>query len=87
MCFDKNKVALDLCQNGFMLHYEVWVHYNESVTQAIEEEEVDYSTRVDRMDEMLKAIQPELNLDTKDPSTTEVEVFFKLLKVSEEPLH
>jgi hypothetical protein len=39
------------------------------------------------MDEMFKAIQPELNLDTEDPSTTEVEVFFKLLKVSEEPLH
>ena len=34
-CFDKNKVALDLCQNGFVPHYEVWVHHGELVTQAI----------------------------------------------------
>jgi hypothetical protein len=87
MCFDKNKVALDLCQNGFVLHYEVWLHHNKSVTQAIEEDEVDYSTGVDRMDEMLKVIQLKLNLYTEDPPTTEVEVFFKLLKASEEPLH
>ena len=40
-CFDKNKVALDLCRNGFVPHYEVWVHHDESVTQAIEEEEED----------------------------------------------
>jgi hypothetical protein len=39
---------------------------------------------VDRMDEMLEAIQEEV---TKDPPTTEVEAFSKLLKVSEEPLH
>jgi hypothetical protein len=87
MCFEKNKVVLDLCQNGFVLHYEVWLHHNKSVTQAIEEDEVDYSTGVDRMDEMLKVIQLGLNLDTEDPPTTEVEVFFKLLKASEEPLH
>jgi hypothetical protein len=39
---------------------------------------------VDRMDEMLEAIQAEV---TEDPHTTEVEVFFKLLKSSEEPLY
>jgi hypothetical protein len=33
---------------------------------------------------MLEAIQEEV---TKDPPTVEIEVFFKLLKVSEEPLH
>jgi ferredoxin-like protein FixX len=39
---------------------------------------------VDRMDEMLKAIQAEV---TKDPPTTEVDTFFKFLKGSENPLH
>jgi hypothetical protein len=39
---------------------------------------------VDRMDEMLETIQEEV---TEDPPTVEVEVFFKLLKASEEPLH
>jgi hypothetical protein len=36
------------------------------------------------MDEMLEAIQAEV---TEDPPTTEVEVFFELLKVLEESLH
>jgi hypothetical protein len=36
------------------------------------------------MDEMLEAIQAEV---IKDPSTVEVEAFFKLLKVLKEPLH
>jgi hypothetical protein len=39
---------------------------------------------VDRMDEILEAIQAEV---TENPPTTEVEAFFKLLKASEEPLH
>jgi galactose-1-phosphate uridylyltransferase len=39
---------------------------------------------VDRMDEMLEAMQAEV---TEDPPTTEVEAFFKLLKASEELLH
>jgi hypothetical protein len=36
------------------------------------------------MDEMLEAIQAEV---TEDPPTTEVEVFFKLIKASEESLY
>jgi hypothetical protein len=36
------------------------------------------------MDEMFEAIQAEV---TEDPPTSEVEVFFKLLKASEDPLH
>jgi hypothetical protein len=36
------------------------------------------------MDEMLEAIQVEV---IDDPPTIKVEVFFKLLKTSEEPLH
>jgi hypothetical protein len=39
---------------------------------------------VDRMDEMLEAIQAVV---TEDAHTMEVEVFFKLLKSSEEPLY
>jgi hypothetical protein len=39
---------------------------------------------IDRMDEMLEAIQADV---TEDPPTVEVEVFFKLLKASEELLH
>jgi hypothetical protein len=39
---------------------------------------------IDRMDEMLEAIQEEV---TKDSPTIEVETFFKLLKASKEPLH
>jgi hypothetical protein len=39
------------------------------------------------MDEMLKAIQQEFDLDTEDPPTPEVEEFFRLLKASEEMLH
>jgi hypothetical protein len=70
-----------------VLHYEVWVFHGESITQAIEEEEDDYSTGVDRMDEILEAIQPEFNLDNEDPPTLEVEAFFKYLKASEESLH
>jgi hypothetical protein len=35
------------------------------------------------MDEMPEAIQPEFNLDTKDPPTPEVEEFFRLLKALE----
>jgi hypothetical protein len=39
---------------------------------------------IDRMDKMIEAIQVEV---TENPPTTEFEVFFKLLKASEEPLH
>jgi hypothetical protein len=46
--------------------------------------EDDYSIGVDRMDEMLEAIQLEF---TEDPLTMNVELFFKLLKYSEESLH
>jgi hypothetical protein len=48
--------TIDLCQHGFVLGYEVWRFYGELGTQAIEEEEEDYSIGFDRMDEMLEAI-------------------------------
>jgi hypothetical protein len=39
---------------------------------------------VDRMDEILEAMQAKV---TEDPPIAEVETFFKLLKASEESLH
>jgi hypothetical protein len=41
----------------------------------------------DRMDEMLDAIRPELESNREDPSTVEVQKFFDMLRVLEEPLH
>jgi hypothetical protein len=41
----------------------------------------------DRMDEMLEAIQSEFDLDNENPPRLEVKEFFRLLKVSKEPLH
>jgi hypothetical protein len=81
---DKTTIAIHLCKNGFVPRYEVWKFHGESNSRVIAEDEHDYDTGVDRMDEMLEAIHAEV---TEDPPTTEVEVFFKLLKASEEPLH
>jgi hypothetical protein len=39
---------------------------------------------IDRIDEMLEAIQAEV---IEDSPTTEIDVFFKLFKASEKPLH
>jgi hypothetical protein len=62
----------------------LWKFHGETGTRVIAEDEHDYDTGVDRMDEMLEAIQEEV---AEDPPTVEVEAFFKLLKASEEPLH
>jgi hypothetical protein len=68
-----------------MSRYEVWTFYGESCTRVVVEDEHDCDARdVHRMDEMVEAIQVEF---TEDPPTAEVEVFFKLLKASKEPLH
>jgi hypothetical protein len=72
-----------------MLGYEVWMHHDESVRQrtaSVAEEEDDRSGD-DRMDEMLDAIWPELETNSEDPPTPEVEKFFDILRASEEPLH
>jgi hypothetical protein len=63
----------------------MWRFLGEYTTPATkEEEEDDYNTRVYRMDEMVEATQPEF---TKDPPIVEVELFFKILKALEEPMH
>jgi hypothetical protein len=82
---DKRTIAMNLCKNGFVPGYEVWTFHGESGSRVIAEDEHDCDMwDVDRMDEMLEAIQVEV---TEDPPIAEVEVFFKLLKASEDPLH
>ncbi|WVZ52380.1 hypothetical protein U9M48_003447 [Paspalum notatum var. saurae] len=71
-----------------MPYYETWTFHGEKETRVeVEGETDDASAGVDRMDEMLEALQPEFGLNSEDPPTKEVEEFFKLLKASEEPLH
>jgi hypothetical protein len=74
---DKTTISIHLCMNGFMPGYEVWKFHDESGTRVIAEDEHDYDAGVDRMDEMLGAIQAEV---TEDPPRAEVETFFKLRK-------
>jgi hypothetical protein len=61
-----------------VLGYEVWTFHSESGTRVVAEDEHDCDVgNIDRMDEMLEAIQADV---TEDPPTTEVETFFKLRK-------
>jgi hypothetical protein len=82
-------LALHICKFGFMPGYEVWTHHDESVyrrTASVAEEEDDRKGD-DRMDEMLDAIQPELETNSNDPPILEVQKKFDMLRASEEPLH
>jgi hypothetical protein len=50
-------MSIDLCKNGYMRSYEVWVHHGEDpphriVSEVQSNEEVDY----DRMDEKLNNV-------------------------------
>jgi hypothetical protein len=75
---DKRTIVIHLCKNGFVLGYEVWIFHSESGTRVIAEDEHDCDVGdVDKMDEMLEAIQAEV---TEDPPIAEVEAFFKLRK-------
>jgi hypothetical protein len=68
-----------------MLGYDVWTHHGETIhqrTTSVVEDEDDRSGD-DRMDEMLDAIQPELEINREDPPTPEVQKFFDILKASE----
>jgi hypothetical protein len=66
--------------------YEVWVHHGKEVPEnelVVE----DVMPDEDRMDEMLNAIYLEFEADFEDPPTPEVQMFFELIKASEEPVH
>jgi hypothetical protein len=80
---------MHLCKFGFMPGYDVWTHHRETIhqrTASVAEDEDDRSGD-DRMDEMFDAIRPGLETNLEDPPTSEVQKFFDMLRVSEEPLH
>jgi hypothetical protein len=80
---------MHICKFGFMPGYDVWTHHGEIIhqrTASVAEDEDDKSGD-DRMDEMLDAIQPELETNHEDPPIPEVQKFFDMLRASEEPLH
>jgi hypothetical protein len=82
---DKRTIDIHLYKNGFVSGYVVWTFHSELGTRVVAEDEHDYAVGdIDRMDEMLEAIEAEV---TEDPPTTEAEAFFKLLKASEELLY
>jgi hypothetical protein len=82
---DKRTIDIHLCKDSFVAGYMVWTFHGELGTKVVAEDGHNCDVGdIDRMDEMLEAIQAEI---TEDPPIAEVEVFFKLLKASEEPLH
>jgi hypothetical protein len=81
---NKTTIVIYLCKNAFMPDYEVWKFHGESGTRVIAGDKHDCDAGVDRIDEMVEAIQAEV---TEGPPTAKIEVFFKLLKASEESLH
>jgi hypothetical protein len=86
---DKRMLTLHICKFGFMSGYEVGMCHGESVRQrtvSVAEEEDDMSGD-NRMDEMLDAIRPELETNSDDSPTLEVQKFFDMLRASEESLH
>jgi hypothetical protein len=86
-CFDKVILTKHLARNGFTSDYETWVFHGEKYNAVAAEESENDRAGVDKMVEMLEAIQPEFDLDTEDPLTPEVKEFFALLKALEELLH
>jgi hypothetical protein len=64
-CLDKTIVSMHMCWHGFVPHYELWRHHSELGHQVVEEETDDYSTEVDRMDEMLEDLQPKLKCSSR----------------------
>jgi hypothetical protein len=89
LCEEKRVLTLHLCKFGFMPGYEVWMHHGEPVRQKIASviEEEDDRRGDYRMDEMLDAIRSELETNSEDPPTLEVQKFFDMLIASEQPLH
>jgi hypothetical protein len=74
---DKTTITIHLCKNGFMSDCEVWKFHGETGTKVITEDEQYYDAGVDRMSEMLEAIQAEV---IEDPPISEVEAFSKFWK-------
>jgi hypothetical protein len=82
---DKRTIAIHLCKSGFVPGYEAWTFHGESGTRVVAEDEHDCDVGdIDRIDEMLEAIQAKV---TENPPTAKVDAFFKLLKALEELFH
>jgi hypothetical protein len=66
---DRRTMSIDLCKNGYMPGYEVWVHHGEDppprvVSEVQSHEEGDY----DRMEEMLDDVRHDLQpVDSENP--------------------
>jgi hypothetical protein len=86
-CADKVILTKHIIKNGFTIDYETWVFHGEKCIVVVAEESANDWMGADRMNEMLEAIRPEFDMNTKDPPMSEVEEFFWLLKASEELLH
>jgi hypothetical protein len=82
LCEDKGTVTLYIFKFSFMPDYEVWTHHDESICQrsALVAEEEDDRSGDDRMDEILDAIRSELETNSEDPPTPEVQKFFDMLR-------
>ena len=89
LCENKRTLTMHLCKFDFMPGYDVWTHHGETIHQRIASVAEDENDRSgdDRMDEMLDAIQSELETNREDPPTPEVQKFFDMLRTSEESLH
>ncbi|WVZ51547.1 hypothetical protein U9M48_002684 [Paspalum notatum var. saurae] len=84
----KEELTKDRVNYGLMPDYEMWSFHGKKETRVETEGEAnDDLAGVNRMDEMLEALQPEFGLNSEDPPTKEVGEFFKPLQASEEPLH
>jgi hypothetical protein len=70
-----------------MSDYEMWMFHGKQYNAVATEEDVNDQACIDRMDEMVEAIQTGFNLNIEDPPTSEVEEFVRLLKALKKPLH
>jgi hypothetical protein len=68
----KRHVTLHLCSHGFVPGNKVWYLHEESRLEQAARVEVDDGEVVDRMDQMLEDLQPELALDHHDSPTPKV---------------
>jgi tRNA A37 N6-isopentenylltransferase MiaA len=80
---------MHICKFDFMPGYDVWMYNGETIHQRIASvaEDEDDRSGDDRIYEMLDAIRPELETNHEDPPTSKVQMFFEMLRASEEPLH
>jgi hypothetical protein len=72
MSHTKRHVTLHLCSHGFMLGHKIWCLHGESCLERAAEVVIDDFEYVDRMDQMLEDVHPELAPDHHDSPTPKV---------------